>query len=347
MNKRKTVHLIINNLIWILLLLVFILFALLSDRFLLPMNLMNILVHATVLGILVVGQSFVLITGNFDLSAESTLGLAALIGAWFILPKGAPTYGGGLMFSPYVAIVIMLFIGLAIGWINGFLITRLKMNNFIVTLAMLLIIRGVMMPITAGNTMARLPATFRFLGHGAIGPVPVPVIGMLLAFAIGFVVLRYRPFGRSLYAVGGARNAALAAGIDPDKRIRQAYLISGAIAAVAGLMLAGRTGVIVQNMGRGLIFEVMAACVIGGISLQGGRGSMIGAFGGVLLLSTINSGLSLLRISTFWIEIASGAIILVAMLIDAQKIRYFASQSTPLTKVESGQPAASTATTGD
>ncbi len=334
MNNRKRIVWILNNLIWFLLLLVVLLFALLSDRFFMPMNLTNILLHSTVLGILVVGQSFVLITGNFDLSSESTLGLSALLGAWLILPKGAPTFGGGLLLSPYIGIVAILLIGLAIGWFNGFLITRLKMNNFIVTLAMLLMVRGVMMPITAGNTMARLPDEFKFLGAASFGPIPVAVIAMVIAFAVGYIILQFRPFGRSLYAVGGSPDAALAAGIDPDRRIRQAYLISGVLAAVAGLMLAGRSGVIVQNMGKGDIFEVMAACVIGGISLNGGRGSMFGAFGGVLLLSTINSGLSLLRISTFWIEIASGLIILIAMLIDSQKIRYISSQVVPLTKLE-------------
>lgn len=334
MNNRKTIIWFLNNMIWFLLLAVVFVFALLTNRFFMPTNLTNILLHSTVLGVLVVGQSFVLMTGNFDLSSESTLGLCALVGAWLILPKGAPTFGGGLMLSPLIGIAALLLLGLAIGWINGFLITRLKMNNFIVTLAMLLMIRGIMMPITAGNTMARLPAAFKFLGHDAFGPVPVAVLAMVIAFVIGYIVLQFRPFGRSLYAVGGNADAALAAGIDPDRRVRQVYLISGVLAAIAGLMLAGRTGVVVQNMGKGDIFEVMAACVIGGISLNGGRGSMFGAFGGVLLLSTINSGLSLMRISTFWIEIASGLIILIAMLIDAQKIRYISSQAAPLSKIE-------------
>lgn len=154
--------------------------------------------------------------------------------------------------------------------------------------------------------------------------------------------MQYRPFGRSLYAVGGNKEAALAAGINPDRRILQVYIISGLMAAFAGWMMAGRTGVIVQNMGQGYIFEVMAASVIGGVSLQGGRGTMVGAFGGVLLLATINSGLSLMRISTFWIEIASGLIILIAMLIDAQKVRYTSSQATSLAKIDTKAVASGT-----
>ncbi len=322
MDRKKIVIMILNNLIWILLLAVVIMFGLLSDRFLTTTNITNIFVHAAVLGILVVGQSFTLVTGNFDLSMESTLAVCALIGAWLILPAGAPTFGGGIMLSSYIAIPILLLVGLAIGWLNGMLITKLKMNNFIVTLAMLIVLRGVIMIITEGNTLTRLPDQFKFLGNAYLGPIPVSVIALVLAFVVAHIVMQYRPFGRSLYAIGGNTGAALTAGIDPERRIRHVYLISGLLAAVAGLMLAGRTGVVVENMGKGMIFEVMAAAVIGGISLQGGRGTMAGAFGGVLLLSTIRSGLSLLRVSSFWIEIVSGLIILIAMLIDAQKVRY-------------------------
>jgi ribose/xylose/arabinose/galactoside ABC-type transport system permease subunit len=333
MNNRKIIVWILDNLIWFLLLATVILFSILSDRFLTEVNLTNIVIHAAVIGILVAGQAFTLVTGNFDLSSEAILGFTALAAAWLMLPTGSPTFGGGILLSPYVAIPIMLIIGVGIGFINGFLITRLKVNAFVVTLAMQLIIRGVMMPITAGNTMARLPDQFKELGNGTLGPIPISVIALVLTFVVSHIIMKYRPFGRSLYAVGGNKNAALAAGINPDRRILQVYIISGLLAAFAGWMMAGRTGVVVQNMGKGYIFEVMAASVIGGISLQGGRGSMIGAFGGVLLLSTINSGLSLMRISTFWIEIARGLIILVAMLIDAQKVRYTSSHAAPQAEI--------------
>ncbi len=333
MNNRKIIVWVLDNLIWFLLLATVIIFSLLSDHFLTEINLTNIVIHAAVIGILVVGQAFTLITGNFDLSSEAVLGFTALAAAWLMLPTGAPTFGGGILLSPFVAIPIMLVIGAGIGFVNGFLITRLRVNAFVVTLTMQLIIRGVMMPITAGNTMAKLPVDFKWLGNGSLGPIPICVIALVLTFIVGHIIMKYRPFGRSLYAVGGNKGAALAAGINPDKRILQVYIISGLLAAFAGWMMAGRTGVVVQNMGKGYIFEVMAASVIGGISLQGGRGSMIGAFGGVLLLSTINSGLSLMRISTFWIEIARGLIILVAMLIDAQKVRYISSHPVPQAEI--------------
>lgn len=160
MNNRKVILWVLNNLIWFLLLTTVIFFSLMSSHFLTRINLTNIVVHAVVIGLLVVGQVFTLVTGNFDLSSEATLGLCALIAAWLMVPKGAPTFGGEILLSTYLAVPIMLLIGVLIGLINGLLITRLKVNAFIVTLAMQLIIRGVMMPITAGNTMARLPADF-------------------------------------------------------------------------------------------------------------------------------------------------------------------------------------------
>lgn len=322
MSQRNYVPLIIENLIWFILMGILIVFSLITERFLTPINLINILVHASVLGIMVVGQTFTLITGNFDLSMESTLGLAAMIGVWLIVPAGAPSWGSGWQVHPLLAIPVMLLLGVAIGWMNGALITYGKMNNFVVTLAMLIILRGAVLITTNGQTVSGAPLLFNWLGSANVGPLPVPVVILIVTFAAAHVVMRYHPFGRELYAVGGNRLAALASGIDPDKRVRQVYMLSGALAAFSGLILAGQVQAVPENLGENMIFEVFAAAVIGGVSLQGGRGSMIGAFGGVLLLSAIDSGLNLMRVSDFWIESIRGMVILIAMFIDAQKVRY-------------------------
>lgn len=328
---RRYVPAILDNLIWLILIGVILFFASQTDKFLTPVNFRNILTAASVLGILVVGQTFVLITGNFDLSAESTLGLAAMIGLWLIVPAGTPTWGAGWGWSPYLAIATILIGGAAIGWAIGALITYGRMNNFIVTLAMLIILRGAMLRVTEGQTVFKGDApggeTFAALGHEALftapwlGKIPVSVIVMLLIYVIAYLVLQHRPFGRELYAIGGNRAAALASGIDPDKRIRQVYTIAGILAAFAGWMLAGRVGSVQADLGEGYIFDVFAAAVIGGISLQGGRGSIVGALGGVLLLSAITAGLNLMRVSVFWTESIQGMVILIAMFIDAQKVR--------------------------
>jgi ribose/xylose/arabinose/galactoside ABC-type transport system permease subunit len=328
---RRYVPTILDNLIWFILIGVWMFFASQTDKFLTPAALRNILTAASVLGLLVIGQTFVLITGNFDLSAESTLGLAALVGLWLIVPAGVPTSGGGMEWPAIASIVAILVGGAVVGWLIGALITYGQMNNFIVTLAALIILRGAMLRITEGQTVfsGDVPEaeTFSALGHDALvrlpwlGRLPISVVVMLGMFGIAYLILQHRPFGRELYAIGGNREAALASGIDPNKRIRQVYLISGFMAAFAGWMLAGRVGSVQGDLGTGYIFDVFAAAVIGGISLQGGRGSIIGALGGVLLLSSITVGLNLMRVGVFWIESIQGFVILIAMFIDAQKGR--------------------------
>jgi simple sugar transport system permease protein len=332
MNWRKHVPAVLDNLIWIILVGVFLFFMTQSPHFLTPNNITNILSAAAVLGVLVVGQTFVLITGNFDLSTESTLGLAALFGLWLIVPAAAPHWGGGILLNPFLSIAVVLAMGAGIGYLIGLLITVAKMNNFIVTLAMLLILRGLMLAFTEGNATSGLnfpPAeVFYWLGHQPaftipyVSTIPIAVIAMLIVFAIGHVVLNHRRFGRELYAIGGNRQAAIASGIEADRRVRQVYMLSGLLAAFGGWMLAGRVASIQVNLGQGYIFTVFAAAVIGGVSLQGGRGTMLGALGGVLLLSTIDRGLNLMRVSVFWIQVIQGLIIMVAMFLDAQRTRF-------------------------
>jgi len=328
-HRTDWIPFIIDNLIWVLLCATVIAFSLLTDRFLTSNNLTNILVHSAVLGIMVIGQSFTLITGNFDLSAESTIGLTAVVGAFLLTAAGEPSNGSGLFLSPFLTVLVMLGLGLLIGEVNGLLITKLRMNNFVVTLSTMIVVRGLAFLLTHGKTVTHLPDSFKVLGHGSLGPVPLSVIVVVAAFAVASVFTRGTRFGRDLYAVGGNRDAALASGIDPDRRILQVYLISGALAAFAAWIELGRLGVGATRIGEGMIFEVQAAAVIGGISLFGGRGTMLGALGGVLLLSSINAGLNLMQVSGFAIDMVRGIVILAAMLLDAQKVRYRQRTSAP------------------
>lgn len=324
MNMDRVFSLLLRNLIWILLAAVIVFFSLTTSSFLTVPNFINILFNASVLGILVIGQTFTLLTGNFDLSLESTLGLCGLLGIWLITAAGTPYYGSGLMLSVWLAVPLLLAVGALIGLINGWLITAMKMNNFVVTLAMLIIVRGVTLVLNNGQTAYSISETYNWIGLGKMGLLPVPVVLMALFFWGAHVVIAYTPFGRELYAVGANRNAALASGVRPDRRILQVYVISGLLAAFAGWMLSARLTNAMSSMGEGMIFEVFAAAVIGGVSLKGGQGTVLGALGGVLLLATINAGLNLMNVSVYWIQTIRGAIILVAMLIDAQKIRYVA-----------------------
>ena len=344
MQWRRYVPTILDNLIWLILFGVFIFFVIGSDRFLTPINTVNILSAAAVLGVIAVGQTFVLITGYFDLSQESTLGLSALVGLWIMVPTVAPWFGSGFGAPAIVSIALMLAMGVAIGYVIGALITYGRMNNFIVTLAMLLILRGLMLAFTKGNAVNAInhgdSDIFYWLGHETfpvpwLGNLPVAVPAMLLVFLVGHIVLTYRKFGRDIYAVGGNRQAAIASGIDAGRRIRQVYMVSGFLAAMAGIMLAGRIASVQINAGEGFIFTIFAACVIGGVSLQGGRGTMLGVLGGVLLLSTIERGLNLMRVEVFYVEVIKGLIILFAMFIDAQRVRFRA----PVAEADGGDSA--------
>lgn len=322
MNYVRTnwARILIDNLIWLIVLVFAVVVSFFSPHFLSFNNITNIFVHASVLGILVVGEALVLMLGYFDLSLESTVGLTAIFGAWLMLASNAG--GSGWKVSAFLVMPIMLLIGMGIGYFNGTLITRLKMSPFIVTLAMLTALRGLCFVISSGQTLSGLPAEFSFLGSdNLISTVPLGVFLVIALYIVVQVVMTLRPFGRRIYAVGGNPDAALASGIDPAKVTRGVYVIAGGLAALAGLILAGQLNSVTANAGQGLIFEVFAAAVIGGVSLQGGRGSMMGAFGGVLLLSAIDSALNLTNVSSFWVDVVKGSVILVAVFLDSQKDR--------------------------
>lgn len=309
---------VLDNAIWFILLAMCILASIVNPVFLSKTNLLNLLLSVAVLGVLTVGESLVLFTGNFDLSIESTVGFSAAVAAWLML--GPPT-GSGLYLSPVLAIVVMLALGAAIGLFNGFMVVRVGMNPFIVTLAMLIILRGAMLILTSGQALYNLPKGFTFLGSGSIGGINYPAVILIIAFIIAHIVASRHPFGRALFAIGGNRSAAVASGIDADRTVVMVFVISGILAAFAGLLLAGRLEAVVTNLGQGMVFDVMAAAVIGGVSLNGGRGTMIGALGGVILLGVIGNSLTLAQVSSFWVDTIRGLLILVAMVIDAMKTR--------------------------
>jgi ribose/xylose/arabinose/galactoside ABC-type transport system permease subunit len=321
---------VINNLIWVLVIVALIVFSLISPQFFTPYNLLNILVQEAPIALLVIGQSFTLITGNFDLSAESTMGFTAMAAA--LLVASAQNGGLGTMMNPFLAIVVLLAIGAGIGAINGFLITKLKMNNFIVTVAMQMILRGAAYAISPGNSVNFLPAIFIWLGGAALFyvpmggtrrlAIPVVVFFVVLAFLVAFLITRYRRFGRNMYAVGSSRPAAEAAGINTNFIIVMVYIISGVCAALAGFLDAGRMNSATPRTGTGLTFPTQAAAVVGGISLFGGRGNLIGAFGGVLLWGILDTGLNIAKVSPFWIDVSRGSLLLFAIFVDALKVSY-------------------------
>jgi simple sugar transport system permease protein len=285
--------------------------AIVSPAFLTTDNFVNVAQQSAALGAVVVAETLILLTGSFDLSLQSTYGVAPMVGAWLVVSRAGQGLGTG--WNPLVGIAVCLLIGLLVGAVNGLLIVKAGFNAFIFTLAMLILLAGVQVGIVSGRTIYHLPDAYIYLGSGSWLGVPVSVWVTGALFLLGGLFLRYHRAGRAIYAIGGNREAARAAGIEVD-RIRIGVFVAGSVlAALAGLMTAGQVVAVTASQGGNLIFRVFAAAVIGGISLDGGRGRMVGALTGVVLLALVNNILVLSQIQTFWIDAANGAIILVAL----------------------------------
>ncbi|MFJ9250989.1 ABC transporter permease [Streptomyces sp. NPDC101776] len=281
--------------------------------FLQPDNLMNVLQTMSEMALLVLAQTMILIVKKMDLSLESTMGLAPGVAAWLVVPAGAG-HGLGLLPGGW-AVPITLAMGVLIGLVNAVLIIRFGLNGFIVTLGMLIVLRGILTGISGGQTFFQLPSSMLYLGTAEWAGMPVSIWVCLILFAVGIVVLGWTSFGRSLYAIGGNVDAAKAAGIRTDRVLWIVIVTGSLLAALAGLLLSGRLASVASAQGNGYIFTVFAAAVIGGISLNGGKGTMFGAFTGILLLFMIQNVLTLAGVPAQWIGALNGLIILVALII--------------------------------
>ncbi|MGW2741825.1 ABC transporter permease [Streptomyces sp. NPDC001450] len=295
------------------LLLLMVLGAFVNDSFLTERNIISILGASAALAMVVLAESLVLITGKFDLSLESVVGMAPAVGALLVLPSAQS--GWGTEWPTVLALVAILVVGAAVGALNGILVVKFRLNAFIVTLAMLIILRGLLVGATKGKTLFGMPDAFFTLATTTFLRVPMSVWLAALAFAVTGLVLRYHRVGRALYAIGGNADAARAAGIRVERVMLGVFVVAGALASVGGLLQTGYVGAISANQGNNMIFTVFAAAVIGGISLDGGKGTMAGALTGVLLLGVVQNLLTLAQVPSFWIQAIYGGIILVALMI--------------------------------
>ena len=287
--------------------------TLVSPAFFTVSNFAGIGQQSSALGVVVVGESLILLIGGMDLSLESTFGLAPMVAAWLIVPVAA--YGAGTDLSPYLGILVLLAVGAAVGLINGLLIVKGRLNGFIVTLGMTIVLAGLQNGIVKAQSLFNLPPAFGYLGAASIGQLPVSLIVAVIIFVLIGLFLRYHRTGRAIYAVGGNPAAARAAGIKVERVKIGVYVVGSVLAAIGGLMEAGRVSAVTgqQGYGEGIIFSVFAAAVIGGVSLKGGRGNMVGAASGVILLGIVSDILDLAQVSNYWIEAIDGAVILFAL----------------------------------
>ncbi|WP_433516092.1 ABC transporter permease [Nonomuraea sp. CA-143628] len=276
-------------------------------------NLINILQTMSEISLLVLAQTIVLVAGKMDLSLESTFGLAPGVAAWLTVAAGS---GAGLGLVPGAwSIPITLAVGVLIGMVNALLIVRFGLHGFIVTLGMLIVLRGLLTGISGGQTFFNLPSSMLYLGSAMWLGVPASIWLCLLLFAAGIVLLGFTKYGRALYAIGGNVDAAKAAGIRTDRVLWTALVGASLLAALGGLLMSGHLASVAAAQGDGAIFTVFAAAVIGGVGLNGGKGTMFGAFTGILLLYMIQNVLTLAGVPAQWIQALNGVIIIVALVL--------------------------------
>lgn len=287
-----------------------------SPVFLTSDNLIGVFQAASELSLLVLAEAMILICGRMDLSLESTIGVAPVIAMWLVMPAhGSATFHGIGLFPGWSSIPVCLVVGLVIGAANGFLILKLRVNGFIATLGMLTMLRGLQDGIAQGKSIVEVPASFSYLGKASWFGAPAAVWICLLLFAIGGAALGYLRHGRALYAIGGNPEAARAAGIRVDRITWIVLALGGLLAAFAGVLYVGHYGAISATQGDGWIFQVFAATVIGGVSLNGGRGTLFGALTGVIALQLVVNVTTLGGVPPLWDKFLYGAIIIVALII--------------------------------
>lgn len=289
--------------------------AVTAPAFLTKTNVINILAQVVVLGLVTTGLAFVLLIGRLDLSLEAMVGFVPMVAAWLMVP--AASGGLGTEIPGWAGLVVALATAAALGWVNGFLVIKVGLNPFISTLGMLVLLRGAILIVSNGRSIYSPPATFTFLGSQLVASVPVSVFVLIAVALVVGVIFQYHRYGRALYAVGGNEDAARAAGINVDRVIWSAFIFAALLAGLAGIILTGRLDSVVTTQGQGLIFDAFAAAVIGGVSLGGGKGTIVGAMSGVLLIGVINNLLTLAQVPSFYVQASTGAVIIVAAVLAA------------------------------
>jgi len=291
--------------------------TLLSDKFLTPENGWNILKQISMNLCLSIGMTLVILTGGIDLSVGSMLALSGAVAAG-LLKNGMtiPFFDLKLEVTFSGAILAGILVGSALGAFNGAVITRFKLPPFVATLGMLSIGRGLTELWTKGFPITGLGDSFGFIGTGFWLGTPMPVWIMLVLVIVFVTMTRRTQFGRHIYAVGGSERAATLTGLNVDRIKLAVYTLCGALSGVAGLIFTSRLDSAQPNAGTSFELDAIAAVVIGGTSLSGGRGTIGGTFLGCLIIGVLNNGLFLLNVSPFWQKVIKGLVILLAVVID-------------------------------
>lgn len=282
-------------------------FALGSEDFLAPNNLLNIALQTSIITIVAIGMTFTILTAGIDLSVGSVMALCGALAAGLAVKSGLGTFGG---------ISVALMAGVLIGAVNGLLIVRGGMPPFVATLAMMAVARGLTLVYTEGRPIAGIDEAFIFLGNGKILNIPAPIIIMIVIAVIAAIVLRYTRFGLYVYATGGNEETTRLAGISPQKVMMAVYMISGFTAALGGILLTARLWSAQPNAATGWELDAIAAPVLGGTSLFGGVGGIGGTVAGAFIIGILSNGLNLMGISSYYQQVIKGVVFILAVVLD-------------------------------
>lgn len=281
--------------------------SLATDNFLTTYNMAVVARQSAFVGLVALGQTLVLLVGGIDLSVGAAAGLSAIAGSLMLTSFGI---------SPYLVIPLTMAFGLLLGFVNGVFVAGLRLNPFIVTLATGEIFAGMTMVITKGYPIRPLGETFGFFGKGEILSVPVPILVFVLSGLILIWALTQTKFGRNIFAVGGNREAAVLVGIRAKFVEFLVFGLAGMFAALAGILFASRMDAGQPSVGEGWLMGAITAAILGGTSLRGGQGSIVGTMLGAMLLTVLANGTVLLNVSGFWQRVIVGCVVLIAVLVD-------------------------------
>ena len=291
----------------ILLLAVVAFFSIMTDSFLATRNMINILRQVAVLSILSAGMTFVIISGGMDLTVGSMLGLTGVVCAKFIVE---------LQIHPVISIILTVLLMTLFGTLTGLLIVKLHVAPMVITLGMMTVARGLAYIFSGGIPIYNIPEGVVFLGQGKIGPIPVPVITMIIIVLIANYVLNNSYYGRYVYAIGGNEEAARLAGVAVDKIKVSLYSMSSFLAGIAGVTLMARISSGSPQSGTGMEMDVVTAVVIGGVSISGGKGKIMGAFLGALIIGVLSNGLTIINIGEYYQQVVKGIVLILAVAFD-------------------------------
>ena len=300
------------------------------EHFLSVRNMLNILRQTAVIGILGLSMTLVLLTGGIDLSVGSTVALAGVISAYLAAPGGPAMARAGFAHVegmteilamqatlPYIFPILgAMAVGALVGLVNGFFVAKGGVPAFIVTMGMMTIVRGVALIVSRGGQLPYLTDSFREIGRGDFLNIPYMAIYFMVLIVIVTFILKNTAFGRHVYAVGGNETAANVSGINVARTKILVYVIAGTLAGISGMLLTARTSVGSPQSGVGYELDAIASCVIGGVSLSGGVGSVFGAVIGVMFIAVMNNGMDMIGVNLYYQQIIKGSIVILAVLFD-------------------------------